>query len=230
LLSALAEWQPLLAFVTPVLVLVSAGIAWRAISKNQDVNRRRATIDLIEKSESSEHYRSILKTFRTHFPDDQTAEQLAPLISPSNTTEKQLRRECQQFLNHYELVSIGVLGGSLHEKTYRNWMMTVFIRDWNRAANYIQRDRWKYDEDAKKWLYEKRSYEGFERLAIKWARKCGLKVTAISQKTSGPPEKAGTLDIAVPRVDPSGEEDATSASSPPTPAKPKKTSRQKRSK
>ena len=69
---AIVHWQPVTAFV-------SASIAVAAILKNQDVNRRRATIDLIEKSESSEHYRTILTTFRNHLKAGQTEEQRAEI-------------------------------------------------------------------------------------------------------------------------------------------------------
>lgn len=144
-LAELRHWQPALMLLPPALVLLSAIIAWIAIRKNQDVNRRRATIDLIEKSESSEHYQRITSTFRQHFAADRTADQRARLHDPQTDDERQNRRHIQQFLNHYELVAVGILGGSLHEKTYRSWMMTVVIRDWNRAADYIQRERWRYD-------------------------------------------------------------------------------------
>ena len=211
LLANLTEWQPLLAVITPSLVLLSAGIAWLAIRKNQDVNRRRATIDLIEKSESSEYYRQILKTFKAHCPEDQTPEQLARLASPSNAAQQKIRREVQQYINHYELVSIGVLGKSLHEKTYRLWMMSVFIRDWNLAANYIQRDRWKYDKEAGKWIYQKRMYEKFEALATRWAKKCDLKAVRLSKTYSNPPEIPGTVDQAVPSAE---EDDAPESERP----------------
>lgn len=226
LLSFLIEWQPLLAIVGPLLVLISAGIAWRAISKNQDVNRRRATIDLIEKSESSEHYRTILATFRERLPQGHAPEQRERLHAPVDADDKKARRRIQQFLNHYELVSIGILGKSLHEKTYRSWMMTTFIQDWNLAADYIQRERWKFDFDAAKWEYHPRVYEGFERLAVKWGRKCGLKVTRISKKTSLPPETpSGAGDVAVPKTEKAAEESARppdAANSPPSSEKLKK--------
>lgn len=126
---------------------------------------------------------------------------LERLIVPQDQTEKAVRRRIQHFLNHYELVAIGILGGSLHERTYRSWMMTVFIDDWNLASDYIQRERWKYDRDNGAWLYHERIYEGFEKLARKWGKKCGLKVVSISQTSSVPPTiPRGPGDVAVARV------------------------------
>jgi hypothetical protein len=193
-LWVLRHWQPLLAFL-------SAGIAWIAITKNQDINRRRATLDLIEKSESSEHYRVILATFREYLVDGDDAKK-ASLHDAKNKDVKLARRQVQQFLNHYELVAIGVLGKSLHEKTYREWMMTVVIRDWNTAADYIQRERWKYDTVTERWVYTHRPYTTFERLAVKWAKRCNLKAIKISSTTSSPPAvPTGPADIAIPKLD-----------------------------
>ncbi len=200
ILDFLREWQPLIAAFSPILIAVSALIALRNIAKNADVNRRRATIDLIEKSESSEHYRRVLKTFKDHF-SDQTPEMLERLIVPHGQMERAIRRRIQYFLNHYELIAIGILGGSLHERTYRSWMMSVFVNDWNLASDYIQRERWKYDADNGAWLYHPRVYEGFEKLARKWGKKCGLKVVRISRETSRPPVvPQGPGDAAVPRT------------------------------
>lgn len=182
-------------------MFISACIAWRAISKNQDVNRRRATLDLIEKSESSEHYRVILTTFRDYLLDGDAAKRLK-IHNPTNDAERLARRQVQQFLNHYELVSIGILGKSLHEKTYREWMMTVVIRDWNASADYIQRERWKYDAAADKWTYEPRVYGAFEKLTQRWGKTCGRVVTEISRTSSEPPgAPRGAPDMAAPKVE-----------------------------
>lgn len=167
--------------------------------KNEDVNRRRATVDLIEKSESSEHYRNILIEFRAALKPDASDEDRESLHSPTSEDEKETRRKIQHFLNHYELVSIGILGGSLHEKTYRDWMMSVFVRDWNSASSYIQRERWKLNQSTGKWIYNKRVYVNFEKLALKWSKKCKLQAAKISERTSRHPKvPKGPGDVATP--------------------------------
>jgi xanthine dehydrogenase iron-sulfur cluster and FAD-binding subunit A len=50
-------------YITPVLVFLSTLIAIAAIRNARRVAREKATIDLIEKVESGEHYRQIAQTF-----------------------------------------------------------------------------------------------------------------------------------------------------------------------
>lgn len=199
LLLIAEDWQPLFALVPPMLIAASALVAMFAVMKNEEVNRKRATLDLIEKSESSDHYKQVNLTFRKFFGTTSKPENRAFLHDPKTEWGWTARREVQQFLNHYELIAIGINSKSLHAKTYRDWMMTVFVRDWNSAADYIQRERWQFDEKGEKWLYRRKVYRNFEKLARRWARKSKLELRKISEKTTPPPERpSGPGDFALP--------------------------------
>jgi len=50
-------------YITPALVAVSAVIAFFAMLNARRVAKERATLDLIEKVESGEHYRKIVRKF-----------------------------------------------------------------------------------------------------------------------------------------------------------------------
>jgi hypothetical protein len=171
----------------PFVILGSAMIALAGIRKNAEINRKRATLDMIEKTESVPHYQEILAAFNDAF-DDLQLEALARYTAPKTNADRATRKCIQQFLNHYELVSIGILKGSLDDETYRSWMMTTFVKHWNKATPYIQRERWKWDADDAEWIYHKRTYENYENLAHRWAKKCNLHAITISKETSPPPD------------------------------------------
>jgi Domain of unknown function (DUF4760) len=42
------------------------------------------------------------------------------------------------YINHYELVAIGIRSNILDERMYRTWMEGPFVRDFNSAADFIQ--------------------------------------------------------------------------------------------
>src|SRR4028119_212047 len=150
-------------YITPALVFVSAIIAFLAMLNARHLARERATLDLIEKVESGEHYRNITQTFS----DLRRGAGFAHLSRPKPEDEK-ARRCVNDYLNHYELVAIGILKGMLDESVYRDWMRGPFVRDWNAAADFIQRERWKRDDDGE-WKYYAKTFMNYEVIARRWS-------------------------------------------------------------
>jgi hypothetical protein len=185
----LAKAAALAPLAAPLVIAGGALVAWIGIRKNAEINRKRATLDMIEKTESTKHYQEILAGFNDAF-DGMTDEKLKRFTAPKNQTDRTARKCIQQFLNHYELISIGILKESLDDETYRSWMMTTFVKHWNKATPYIQRERWKKNSKTGDWIYHTRTYENYEALAHRWSKKCDLNALVINKDSSPPPESA----------------------------------------
>jgi phosphate/sulfate permease len=150
---------PIAAFVIP------AVLAWTTA---RHVARQKATIDLIEKFESTDHYRELQKEFARLRQADQG---LMHLVSPQSGEDRESRKKVLEFLNHYELVALGIRKKVLSASFYKRWMGGAFVRDWNAASEFIQRTRWKRPSTDKPWKYRRQSFENFEFIACKWSKK-----------------------------------------------------------
>lgn len=156
------------------------------------VARQRATLDLIEKRESTEHYR----TLASGFSRIRRANGFEALNNTTTDIAKAERQIVVDYLNHYELISIGILNNILDERIYRTWMRGPFVRDWNAAADWIQRERWKQDE-AGNWEYYEQTFENYEKVARRWSPDAII----LTRETSPPPsaaEAGGPGDEALP--------------------------------
>lgn len=179
-------------YITPALVAISVLIGWLALRNTRAVARQRATLDLIEKVESTEHYR----TNRDTFFDLQRGNGFDHLHNPKDDQAKAQRRCITDYLNHYELISIGILENILDEKIYRGWMEAAFVRDWNDAAAFIQRERWKRRADGS-WYYFPKHFEHYQCVAESWSKDAA----ALDKFYSGPPaddEAGGPGDAPLP--------------------------------
>lgn len=111
-------------YVVPFVGLVGAGVAVYSVAANRAVARMRATLDLIERSESSDYYSDIRKSFRKMNDE----EVLVMIKYPKSDEERDLRRKVLAYLNHYKLVAIGCRSRILDENFYAKWMKTTLIR------------------------------------------------------------------------------------------------------
>jgi hypothetical protein len=179
-------------YITPALVALSAIIAFIAMLNARRVAKERATLDLIEKVESGDHYRKITKTFS----ELRRGRGFAHLSNPKLEEDKEARRCVNDYLNHYELVSIGILSGLLDETVYRSWMRGPFVRDWNAASDWVQRERWKRQDDGT-WEYYGQVFMNYEIVARKWSHEA----KALDETSGGPPpeiEAGGPSDEPLP--------------------------------
>ncbi|GAB4572074.1 MAG: hypothetical protein Tsb008_04230 [Rhodothalassiaceae bacterium] len=129
--------------VTAFVALFGIGLAFfssrAALRSAREIARKRATLDMIEKVESTAHYRELISTFSYY----RRQKSFDKLTAPTEEREKSDRQKVLDYLNHYELVAIGIKAGSLDRDIYACWMEPVYVRDWNAAADFIQRERWK---------------------------------------------------------------------------------------
>jgi len=183
-------------FVAPTVVLLSmavtAIVAWLTIGNARLIARQKATLDLIEKVESADHYRILNETFSALRKD----RGFLHLNDPTHD-DRPVRRAVVDYLNHYEIVSIGLRRRILDEKTYKDWMHGAFVRDWNAAADFIQRERWKWDADADAWTYRGSIWAFYQAVACAWSDDA----VRLTEASSRPPVKpAGPGDEALPEV------------------------------
>lgn len=163
--------------VTLLAATVASIIAIVALRNTRSVARQKATLDLIEKRESTAHYRDLSRTFF----ELQKGPGFMHLVAPSDA-DRPTRKQVFDYLNHYEIIAIGLRQNILDEKIYRAWMEGAFVRDWNAAADFIQRERWKCDE-AGVWHYRDSIYENYEHVARRWSRETRV----LSAASSAPP-------------------------------------------
>nr|WP_244867505.1 DUF4760 domain-containing protein [Vannielia litorea] len=180
-------------FLAPAIIGFSACVALWGIALARKTARERATLDLIEKTESTDHYQTAAALFRQY----RTRGALLELADPGADKEAD-RAVVLNFLNHYELVSIGIVMGFLDRKVYREWMSGAFIRDWNAAREFIQRERWKFDPDKGEWDYNARVFRNFQKIAKRIGGRGALPLDRASWPAPAAPSGPGDLPLPEP--------------------------------
>ena len=126
-------------WLSPLAILVSAcigaGVALNAIKTNREIAKKRATLDVILKSESDEYFERIFSVFLS---EKQRKAGLATLVNPETDAEKRSQTEVDNFLNHYELIAISIKKEILDEDFYKQWMRSSYIRHFHEAKDYIE--------------------------------------------------------------------------------------------
>ena len=155
-------------FLTASIAFVAAVVGYFSLVQTRDLARKKATLDLIESSESKEYYQDRYTAYLTFRRASRTErEQIA---NPDNRdpTCDALRSKCQDFLNHYELVAIAGKQGLLDLVFYRDWMGPNLVRDWNEAEILVNSAR---GVDRPGDRGNPVAFENFERLAVSWGGK-----------------------------------------------------------
>jgi hypothetical protein len=165
LTCVVAPQSILVPIVSLTTAMLAAWLAWQSIENARDIARRKATLDLIEKAESSDHYRQLVDSFGVIMREallchliDKSASELAPE-----------RAALIDYLNHYELVSIGIRNNVLDQDMYRLWMQTAFIDTWNDVAPWVQAIRMRNRNPVDPTAYNPKAYEHFGALAQRWS-------------------------------------------------------------
>ena len=180
------------ALATPAVVSVSALVALWGVSAAKATARKRATLDMIEKVESAPHYRALHEAFANR----RKKKSFTELNDPIEKQEKADRQSVIDYLNHYELVAIGIRTKILDPTIYQKWMKGPFLRDWNAAAAFIQRERWKWDDGLGAWAYHRQQFENYQHVARQWDPEFCVD---LDEKYSSPPQRpSGPGDESLP--------------------------------
>jgi len=146
------------------------------------------------KSRVRPHYRGLHAVFSYH----RRQNSFSRLHSPTEEKDKAERQSVLDYLNHYKLVAIGIREDILDADIYRDWMLSPFVRDWNAAADFIQRERWKWDSDKRTWTYHKPLFTNYQAVARLWSSEA----VDLSEAYSVPPQApSGPGDEAFPETD-----------------------------
>ena len=121
-------------WAVPSVGFVGAIVAVYSILANRRIARTRATLDLIERTESSEYYLRIRKSFKRLETEAST---IGRVTQGSAEEDVSLRRDILAYVNHYELVAIGCEAGILDEGFYARWMRSTLVADWNIARELV---------------------------------------------------------------------------------------------
>lgn len=132
--------------VTAVLIVgfVAAAVALWGIFSQRALARRKATLDVILRSEADGDLIAARKFFI------QLAKAPGGLatwadVSNENTDEAQAIR---LVLNEFELISIGIQRGIIDYELYRRWYRSGVIRHWSHAAPFVTALRARTGNDA----------------------------------------------------------------------------------
>lgn len=153
-------------WVSPLVVLlgiaVSLAMAHRTIETNRRIARMKSTLDLIETAESSEYYQGLYQAFKRFRSDGEFKK---VVLSPRTAEDRKSRLQCWDFLNHYELVAIGIAEGILDEDFYKRWMGYAVLRDFKEGRDLISAARAPSNPGDPG---DKVAYIELERLCTKW--------------------------------------------------------------
>lgn len=148
-------------WASPLAILLSAGLAgwgvYYSMCRQRDIAKSRATLDVILKSESDEHYTRIYKTFTS---ERKRKGGLAVLLDGTTESDKKCLNEVLDFINHYELIAVSISKGILDEQFYKHWMRTSYVEHYEDSREMINAIRQKQEKDT--------YFEYFEALADRW--------------------------------------------------------------
>ena len=164
--SAYGDW---IVFLTPAILVVSVLAAFIGVKWNRKIARIRATLDLIIRTESTRYYQECHKAFKSRRLSGKGFDDLHDLEKAYKKERGQLEQERQNiidYLNHYEIVVLGFQNGILDKDFYHDWIYYAFARDWDAAANFIQRERW--SEKDGEWEYFDELYKNYQEVALEW--------------------------------------------------------------
>lgn len=187
-------WRTAIGILTPLIVLFSAGVAWRSLRNTRLIARQRATLDLIEKVESTPHYRALAEAFDTV----RRTGRFLSMNDPRTDDDRLLRKNILDYMGHYELVAIGIRCGILDETIYKRWMRSHVVMEWNAAADFIQSERWRLSTDGADLVYHPELFEHFQWAASRWSPKARRLTATSTPKPAVPTGPVAPGDLALP--------------------------------
>jgi len=159
LVAAPSFWPTLFpAFATIIAGSIGGWIALQAIKTNRQIARLRATLDLIERTESEPFYLDLAVSFKAA-----RLRGFDYILDPQTDENWQERKKVFLFLNHYEMTAIGIKNGVLDETFYAQFRRGIVVRDWRYAREFIGALRSKIENPT-----PSKVFEHFSALAQNW--------------------------------------------------------------
>ena len=155
---------PLFALLVSLLALcVTIWLAYRQVKKQRQLTADRATLNFIADREiHNPEWRRIEAVFFEQMNPGEEANEPTwkQLINPSTRRAREDAIDVRTFLNHYELVAIGITEKIINERLYADWYKTSYVRIWQKASAFVCAIRKEKDS--------KRIYCNLEEQAKKW--------------------------------------------------------------
>ena len=126
---------------------------------NLSVQKKRATLDLIIKTESDKHYIELTEKFY------ELAKKKENLLTQIENDDS-LISTVQKFLNHQEIIALSIRKGIIDEKFYKRWLRTSYVNHYEQAQQLIDNLR----RDQKEKYGATDAYTNFMKLAQKWQK------------------------------------------------------------
>lgn len=156
------------ALATIIAIAAASYFAWRQISNQRDIARKRTTIDLIIKYETDEYYQRCVQSYRLFRNGDLT---VSDIVSQKDSSREHSER-FNSFLNYHEIMALGIARGIVDKGLFRDWWGHTCVSVWNRSAPVIGSFRAERDND--------KIMEQFEALARDYARDLDLPFTDLN--------------------------------------------------
>jgi uncharacterized protein DUF4760 len=167
--STTANCISTLLYITPALItsgaiLTSALLATIAakvgINHQRAIARKRAVLDLILRCDESD-FQELVEDYCKIRDGAHGLERYAAPSEELSPGDLESVSVIDRYLNHYEIVSVGISQDILDKETYELWMRSAFVNDWDSAREYIVKVRKQSPRNAK-------NFTEYEALAIEW--------------------------------------------------------------
>jgi hypothetical protein len=120
----------------------------------------KATLDIIEASESKDFYQDLYHNFRRYRADSAFKKDV---LFPTTDEHWVARGKCFSYLN--EIVALSCETGIIDEDFYARWLAPTVIRDWRAAEDLIAAARRPASEGG---FDDRDAYVCLDRLCRKW--------------------------------------------------------------
>ncbi|OOR91691.1 DUF4760 domain-containing protein [Moraxella caviae] len=142
---------------TPILTAIGVFVAAFTIWNNTENAKKKATIDLI----MAERNDIALQEAITQINEMAKIKgHIFAVYASDDDKNFENRKHIIKLLNQREFISAGVIGGALHEKMYKSFSYSMFLRDWNNLKAFIY--------ELRRARNNQTIFQEFEYLATKW--------------------------------------------------------------
>jgi hypothetical protein len=157
--------QPTATVIIGIIGIIATTFAWVAVLTNRWSARMRATLDLLERIETTEHHLRRYRAFRKVRMEPNGIHRIIQISRGEDETERDL---CVDYLNMYEFISLGINHKILDETYFRNAYEPTVLRDWAAAKPLV--DDMRNPADPAAGPGDPVYFEHFEWLVTRWKR------------------------------------------------------------
>lgn len=146
---------------TSLAILFGGIVALVAMFYHNAISSRRSALDFISQYELHDsEWADTVRTVKWLLRNGSWTSLTAP-SKPLSSDEFKLLSLIFEWLNHKELVAIGIRQRALNKRMYRLWMREKYVRDWHEAEHLV--------DDLRNVMRDRTLYIEFEKRAKRWS-------------------------------------------------------------